>query len=167
MSTTSPTPYWSSNSRKIPERKSLTRVWEPKPSATPTMPALAMMGPMFRPISLSIIVTTMATMMPEVMLLSSVPSVLARWTRRVEPGGGFSGARPNVAWEIRSGRTPSSALLTILSINRCRMNCTIRPTTTRVIRAPALRASRFPRLVHCSWSMTASTADMRTSILKP
>ena len=43
-STTSPTPYWSSKIMKMPERKSLTSVWAPKPSATPMMPALAMIG---------------------------------------------------------------------------------------------------------------------------
>ena len=44
-STTSPTPYWSSKIMKMPERKSLTRLCAPKPSATPTTPALATSGP--------------------------------------------------------------------------------------------------------------------------
>ena len=39
-STTSPTPYWSSKIMKMPDRKSLTRLCAPKPSATPRMPAL-------------------------------------------------------------------------------------------------------------------------------
>ena len=43
-STTSPTPYWSSKIMKMPDRKSLTSAWAPKPSATPMMPALAMSG---------------------------------------------------------------------------------------------------------------------------
>ena len=49
----SPTPNWSSVTRKIPDRKSLTSVWAPNPSATPTTPALASSGLMFRPISVS------------------------------------------------------------------------------------------------------------------
>ena len=44
-STASPTPYWSSKIMKMPDRKSLTRLWAPKPIATPTMPALAISGP--------------------------------------------------------------------------------------------------------------------------
>ena len=55
-STTSPTPYWSSKIMKMPDRKSLTSDWEPKPSATPMMPALATIGAMLTPSSLSIIV---------------------------------------------------------------------------------------------------------------
>ena len=34
----SPTPYWSSTRMKMPARKSFTRLWAPKPSATPAMP---------------------------------------------------------------------------------------------------------------------------------
>ena len=43
-STTSPTPYWSSKIMKMPDRKSLTRLWAPKPRATPMMPAPAISG---------------------------------------------------------------------------------------------------------------------------
>ena len=45
-STSSPTPYWSSKIMKMPERKSLTSACEPKPMATPMIPALAMRGAM-------------------------------------------------------------------------------------------------------------------------
>ena len=45
-STTSPTPYWSSKIMKMPDRKSLTSACDPKPSATPMMPALAIRGAM-------------------------------------------------------------------------------------------------------------------------
>ena len=44
--TSSPTPYWSSKNKKMPERKSLTRLCAPNPRATPTSPALATSGPM-------------------------------------------------------------------------------------------------------------------------
>ena len=44
VSMTSPTPYWSSRIMKMPERKSLTRLWAPKPSATPPTPAEASSG---------------------------------------------------------------------------------------------------------------------------
>ena len=37
-STMSPTPYWSSTRMKMPARKSFTRLWAPKPRATPAMP---------------------------------------------------------------------------------------------------------------------------------
>src|SRR5918997_919397 len=47
----SPTPNWSSTSMKMPARKSLTRLWAPKPIATPAMPAPAMRGPRFTPSS--------------------------------------------------------------------------------------------------------------------
>ena len=47
----SPTPYWSSTRMKIPARKSFTRLWAPKPSATPAMPAPAMSGPRLMPSS--------------------------------------------------------------------------------------------------------------------
>ena len=40
----SPTPYWSSSSMNRPAIRSLTRLCAPKPSATPTMPALASSG---------------------------------------------------------------------------------------------------------------------------
>ena len=48
---TSPTPYWSSISMKMPDRKSRTRFWAPKPTATPTMPAPAISGPRLSPSS--------------------------------------------------------------------------------------------------------------------
>ena len=43
-STTSPTPYWSSNIMNMPDRKSFTSFWAPKPRATPRTPALARIG---------------------------------------------------------------------------------------------------------------------------
>ena len=58
----SPTPYWSSMSMKMPERKSLTRDWAPKPMATPAMPAPAMSGPRFTPSSPSIMTTAIDQM---------------------------------------------------------------------------------------------------------
>ena len=47
----SPTPNWSSTRMNTPDRKSLTSDWEPKPSATPMMPAPAISGPRLIPIS--------------------------------------------------------------------------------------------------------------------
>ena len=44
VSMTSPTPYWSSRIMKTPVRKSLIRLWAPKPTAMPTTPALARIG---------------------------------------------------------------------------------------------------------------------------
>src|SRR6266498_2108269 len=43
-SITSPTPNWFSSRMKNPDRVSLTRLWAPKPSATPATPALARNG---------------------------------------------------------------------------------------------------------------------------
>ena len=45
VSMTSPTPYWSSRIMKIPDRKSLTRLWAPKARATPPTLAEASSGP--------------------------------------------------------------------------------------------------------------------------
>ena len=45
----SPTPNWSSISRKTPPRKSRTIDCAPKPSATPTIPAPAIRGPTLAP----------------------------------------------------------------------------------------------------------------------
>ena len=57
VSTRSPTPYWSSRIRKMPDRKSFTSDWAPKPTATPTMPALASSGPIGSPTTSRIIRT--------------------------------------------------------------------------------------------------------------
>ena len=43
-SITSPTPYWSSSIMNMPDRKSLTMFWAPKPTATPTSEVPAMNG---------------------------------------------------------------------------------------------------------------------------
>src|SRR5262249_27870565 len=48
-STTSPTAIWSSTSMKRPVMMSLTRLWLPKPIATPTMPAPARSGAISMP----------------------------------------------------------------------------------------------------------------------
>ena len=55
----SPTPYWSSTSMKMPERKSFTRLCAPKPRAMPTMPALATSGPRLMPSSPRIVTPAM------------------------------------------------------------------------------------------------------------
>ena len=47
----SPTPNWSSTRMKTPDRKSFTSDCEPKPSATPRMPAPAISGPRLIPTS--------------------------------------------------------------------------------------------------------------------
>jgi hypothetical protein len=51
ISITSPTPNWSSTRMNTPDRKSLTSDWEPKPIATPRMPAPAISGPSWMPTS--------------------------------------------------------------------------------------------------------------------
>ena len=100
----------------------MTNVWEPKPSATPMMPALATTGPMSSPRALSIMVAITATTTPELMLFRRLPMVRARCTRRVEPDVGGEELRPSVAWVIRSGSAPSSALRTSRSIRRWSTN---------------------------------------------
>ena len=50
-STMSPTPNWSSTRMNAPDRKSLTSDCEPKPIATPSMPAPAISGPRSIPTS--------------------------------------------------------------------------------------------------------------------
>jgi hypothetical protein len=62
VSITSPTPYWSSRIMKMPERKSLTRLWAPKPRATPPTPAEASTGPSGIPmIDMTVRTVTVAT----------------------------------------------------------------------------------------------------------
>ena len=81
-STTSPMPYWSSKSMKRPDRKSETSDWAPKPSATPTMPAPAMSGPMLTSNSESTMTPAMAKIAKEATERSTWPRVSARCLRR-------------------------------------------------------------------------------------
>jgi hypothetical protein len=74
----SPTPYWSSSSMNMPDRKSRTRFWAPKPSATPTMPAEARTGPSATPNSARIITTAIAPTRTELAERSTEPIVRAR-----------------------------------------------------------------------------------------
>ncbi len=56
---TSPTPYWSSSRIEMPARKSPTRFCAPKPSATPSTPALATIGARLIPKSPRIVIPAM------------------------------------------------------------------------------------------------------------
>ena len=82
----SPTPYWSSSSMNMPERKSRTRFCAPKPIASPTMPAEARIGASATPNSARIIATATAPTRNELADRSTEPIVRARWARRGETG---------------------------------------------------------------------------------
>ena len=84
-STMSPTPYWSSSSMNMPERKSLTRFCAPKPTAMPTMPAEARIGARSTPNSPSTMIAAMIPTTAEQSDRSTEPSVRARW--RAPVGG--------------------------------------------------------------------------------
>ena len=81
-SMTSPTPYWSSSSMKIPARKSCTRFCAPNPMATPRTPALASTGARFSPMSPRIMTAAMPKMVSDAALLRIAPSAVARCCRR-------------------------------------------------------------------------------------
>src|SRR5579884_2046939 len=81
-SITSPTPYWSSASMKMPLRKSRTRLCAPKPIATPTIPAPATIGPRATPSASSTLMSAIAHTTTATMLASSAPIVSARCARR-------------------------------------------------------------------------------------
>ena len=150
---------------KMPDRKSLTRVWEPKPSATPMMPALARTGPMSRPSSLSAIVTTIAAITPEVMLLSRLPMVLARCTRRVEPGGGWAALRPKVTWREPVGEDALLGAAHEAVDQPVQTNWATRPMITSMASATAFAANSWPRLDQSVLVIPMKSADMGSSIL--
>ena len=80
----SPTPYWSSRSMKMPERKSLTSVWAPKPMAMPAMPAPAMSGPRLMPSSPRTIIAAIVQMTVDASDRRTIPRVWARAAARRE-----------------------------------------------------------------------------------
>src|SRR6478735_2717805 len=82
VSITSPTPYWSSMIMNTPERKSLTRLCAPKPSATPATPADASSGASGMPSRAMIVSTARVTTTKVTMLRSSDPTVSTRWRWR-------------------------------------------------------------------------------------
>ena len=106
------------------------------------MPALAMIGAMLTPSSLSITSDDRQDE-PVTMLLSSDPIVWARWTRRVAPAASCRlravPIRPPVTARLtRLGSIPGSARRTMRSMSRWRTHRTISPTRTRPSRARGL-----------------------------
>src|SRR5690625_7919127 len=84
---------------KIPDRKSLTRVWAPKPSATPTIPAEARRGATETPNSAKTIKMTIVETKSAEVERNTDPRVRARWARRCAAAG-FVARR---AFEISAG----------------------------------------------------------------
>ena len=82
VSMTSPTPYWSSMIMNTPDRKSLTRLCAPKPSATPATPAEASNGPRGMPSSAMIVRMASVATVRVTTLRSSEPTVSTRWRWR-------------------------------------------------------------------------------------
>ena len=132
----SPTPYWSSRIMNIPFRKSFTTFCAPKPSATPTTPALAMSGPRSKPSSASTIdVATVNTVM-EVTLRSTEPMVSVRWRRRSVSSGAASTTSPES--RPRSGRNATGTVpVTAWSMSLVMALC----TTCRMTKASTTMSS--------------------------
>ena len=119
VSTRSPTPYWSSRIRKMPDKKSLTSVCAPKPSATPTMPALASSGPIGRPMTSRIISSATPMTTPVMTLRSTDAMVSARCLRRSDSS---ALSRSLLAGPLAStpGTVPSAARCATWRMRRCR-----------------------------------------------
>ncbi len=81
-STMSPTPYWSSSSMNIPDRKSRTRFCAPNPTASPTIPAEARIGDRLMLNSASTITAATVPMTTEAIERSTEPMVRARCALR-------------------------------------------------------------------------------------
>ena len=111
----SPTPNWSSTSMKMPARKSFTRLWAPKPMATPAMPAPAMSGPRFTPSSPRMMVTAIVQMTALAMPRNTVPSVRARAAERSESEPLSSTAAGARRRRLRSRSCDSGAAILLVS----------------------------------------------------
>src|SRR6266511_3691349 len=125
-SITSPTPNWFSSRMKNPDKVSLTRLWAPKPSATPATPALARNGargtsrvPRTRRTAIAQMITTTA-------VDRAWARVVARWR--------FS------SW-VRLG-LPSSLRRNRRTRNRVTMDTTIATTTIAMTLTPLLSNQR-------------------------
>ena len=101
-SMTSPTPYWSSSSMKIPDRKSRTRLCAPKPMARPRTPALARTGARFRPRSPAMVTAAIPKMSTDAALRRIEPRALARCRRRSPPSMCAASALLPPAWTARA-----------------------------------------------------------------
>ena len=138
----------------MPLRKSLTRFCAPKPSATPTMPALAMIGAMLTPTWSSTMTMTIAMIRPDATLLRTDPIVSARCLRR-SPAPGRRSARtaPALVPAIAPGTTPALARLTRRSMARLTSHRNTRPMTTMITIAPGVAtyqgSSLSPGRLHC------------------
>ena len=78
----SPTPYWSSSSMNMPDRKSRTRFCAPNPTAMPSTPAEASIGASATPNSASTITNATSRTTAETIERSTEPIVWARCARR-------------------------------------------------------------------------------------
>ena len=124
--------------------KSLTRFCAPKPSATPTMPALATIGARLMPSSPSTSTTAMPRITIEAKLRSTEPIASARWLRRsvICPSGSCCATR------LRSGRRiVGIAPVAVRSVSRRMARCAsaraiTATTTTSRIRAGVATSTR-------------------------
>jgi hypothetical protein len=109
----------------MPDRKSRTRFCAPKPTATPTMPAEARIGPRATPNTSSTMIAAIVSTITEIVERSTEPIVRARWVRRAGPVGVVGSGRP--------GNRPSRALAapsTMRWTSRCSSNRPTNATTT-------------------------------------
>ena len=117
----SPTPYWSSSSMNRPAIRSLTRLCAPKPSATPTMPALASSGPRLKPNSPITSSAAMVNTTAVTKLRSTDPIASARCRRRSGmncPSSAVCAAR-SLSGFSRAGMEARELLVASRLIARC------------------------------------------------
>ena len=152
-STTSPTPYWSSRIMNSPEMKSLTSVWAPKPSATPTIPAEAMSGAMSMPSSERIISEAIVKMIPVEVLLSTDAIVSSRCLRRSEPSADDSKMAPVRPPVMTPGSGPVAARLLIRSTVRCTSQRAMNASTMMKRTVSGRATNQSAKLASCSLSV--------------
>ena len=152
-SITSPTPNWSSMSMNSPDMKSLTMVCEPKPTATPTMPAPASSGPILMSNTPRIIRPATPQATAEMMLESTDVSVLARACERLPSSWSpMSSAGP-------CARRRARRVLVLVAMMRSASERTPRRARRLTINAPSAISTTFR-----GFSTTHSVAVARNSL---
>src|SRR5262249_8746344 len=148
-SMTSPTPYWSSSSMKMPDRKSLTRFCAPKPNATPAIPAVARIGARLMPSSLRTSIDVSPSMVNETMLRRIEAMVSARCRRRSDSSVVCSST---ALARSRSGRSRAGAVTPLTWVSRVIVRLTNPRRTRATSTISRIRAGLPPRTSKCSSS---------------
>ncbi len=116
----------------MPDRKSLTSVCAPKPTATPTIPALASSGPIGSPITSRTMRNATLRMTPVVTLRRTDDIVSARCLRRSDSSGLASRSLWPLPLASTPGTVPSAARWASRRISRCSRK-RMRAATTKIV----------------------------------